>query len=335
MFIDSSDIPYLKQCPQDGRIRPLLTFYDGSAWHVYQPTEGSRLFEIRPVNLVTGLYLAAAPADPADIEIPLLTFLFQRFPTPRTFAAFDKLQSDLENALAVLHKQPILFEHFARHDADFAYARAVATELEYALFNHRSAYDLLHGVATSFLVHHGLNEQNIPDSFRKVGQKTHAERIAYGFSTALAQFYESRSERFILFRDLRDAIGHGGDTIHTIYRLPEGFGIGADTRIARKLKENGLWDAMRPTETGIGSCFAFAALLCADIFEAVEAFTTAFAASFRELPAPTADGYRIFSRSPLLEHFRKLPDYLARPWRFGPQAGVETTGGRSRRSDPE
>ena len=318
MIIDQSEVPYLKQCPADGRIRPLLTYFEEGKWHSYVPTEDNKLLDFQPVSLVNGLYLARDSAATGDLEIPLLTFLFQYFPNARTFAAFQKLHDDLENALAVLHKQPILFKYFNDTPSDTNYGRVITTEIEYSLFNHRSAYDLLHGIATAFVAEHVPKAQKIPDSFRRLAEKTHEQRVGYGFSTPISQFYQDRAERFMLFRDLRDAIGHNGDDVRYIYRLPDGFGIGANTRIGRKLQAAGLWEVLQPTPTGIGSCFGFIALLCSDIFDAVDSFTTAFTASFQSLPGPTAEGYRVFSRSPLFEHRQNLQEYISRPWRHGP-----------------
>jgi hypothetical protein len=272
--------------------------------------------EIKPVNYISGHYLAVAPASASDREVPLLTFLFQRFPTKEIFEAFHVLRADLENALAMLHKQFILFQHFESSE-DGTYARVVSTELEYALFNHRAAYDLLNRLAIAFLNRHRLAKNTMPDSFRKVVEKTLEERLRYGLSTPLSEFYEAKKERFMLFRSVRDAIGHHGDSIELVFKMPNGFGISEHTLVGRKLKEGGIWERMKPIPQDVGSSFAFLCLLTDDLFTCLNDFTAAFINSFSRLPPETAPNHKVYARTRLFEHHAKLQEYLADPWRMG------------------
>lgn len=314
MFIKSEDIPYLKQFPNDGRIRPLISYFDGKEWHTYFPQEG-KILDFKPVEYVSGIYLAKNPAKETDFEIPLLTFLFQRIPTKETFDGFDLLYADLENSLAVLHKQFILFRHFRDHD-DVCHGRVISTELEYALFNHRSAYDLLNRFVIGFLERHGFKKNEMPDSFARVAEKSEHIRIKFGMSTPLAKFYTAKKDRFMLFRSVRDAIGHHGHSIDLIFKMPHGFGISGGSLVGKRLKEKALWDSMKPIPNDIGSSFALFAYLADDLVSGLADFTEAFVSSFKALPPETAPGYRIYARSPLADHRNLLADYLANPWRM-------------------
>ncbi len=312
-YMKPSEIPYLRSFPNDGRIRPLLTFFNEHGWHHYHMQSEFEIVDVPVVNLLDGIYLSDGPAAPEDTEILLLTFFFQHFPTPETFRAFEKLDFDLGNALAVLEKQFIFHRHF-RGTSNLSFSQIVGTEIEYALFNHRSAYDLLHGLVIVLMRVHRLGSKTIPDSFRRLAEKSPEERERYGFPKPLAEFYQRRAERFMLYRDLRDAVGHHGDSVRAIYCLDEGFGLGPNCRIARKLKEAKIWQSLSPNQQDIGSCLAFLALLTSDIFDALSDFTEALAASFSTLPTPTAEGFHIFRRTLFYKHQQNLNSYIERPW---------------------
>jgi hypothetical protein len=145
----SQQIPYLKRIPADGRIRLLLTFFDAGVWHFYRPLQGTQFLTF--VQLISSLVsiLRSIPRDQRTSNFHFLPSSFNIFLRSSTFSAFEKLHDDLENALAALHKYLLLSKYFRENGGDPA-LRVVATELEYSLFNSRSAYDLLHGVAISF-----------------------------------------------------------------------------------------------------------------------------------------------------------------------------------------
>lgn len=317
MYIEAKDIPYLKSCPNDGRMRLLMTYFDGKEWYSLIQHPGEKIINFKFVEYVSGIYLAEAPASDADTEIPLLTFLFQYLPTRETFTAFSLLNSDLENSLAVLSKQFILFHHFCANEKDSSYTRIISTELEYSLLNHRSAFDLLNRLAIVFLGRHGFKKNDIPDSFRKVAQKPHEARIKYGLSGPLSDFYTSKIDRFMLFRSVRDAIVHHGHSMDLIFKMPEGFGLSGTSLVGKKLKEGGIWEVMKPVPNDIGSCFALFCFLADDLYVALADFTKAFIASFKGLPAETAPGYKIYARSPLSRYRNLLAEYMANPWCMG------------------
>lgn len=300
-----------------------MTHYDGMEWHSYFPQPDGKILDLKFVDYVSGMYLATAPVKSSDIEVPLLTFLFQRLPTTVTFNAFDPLYNDLENALAVLHKQFLLFKYF-ESGGDGSHAEIVSTELEYALFNHRSAYDLINRFAVAFLDGHQFKKNEIPDSFRKVAQKSAEVRQAYGFSSALSDFYESKKGKFLIFREVRDAIAHRGQSIGLVFKMPNGFGIGGQSIVGRKLKEGNLWPSLKPVTNDVGSCLALLTLLADDLFTSVSDFTEALLRSFASLPPETAPGYKIYARSRLFEHRERLKEYLNNPWQMQSSATPPT-----------
>jgi hypothetical protein len=90
-------IPYLRDFPNDGRIRPLIHYHDHAAREcsVYHLVDRDHVIRIVPANLVTGFYLSTTPAAPSDVHIPIFTFIFQRFPTPETHRQLEKAFSDI------------------------------------------------------------------------------------------------------------------------------------------------------------------------------------------------------------------------------------------------
>ena len=161
MLLKVNDVPFLKECPKDGRIHPLMTYFDGNEWHKYYPQPDNSIFDFKIVDVVSGLYLAKEAQAKSDFEFPLLTFIFQYFPTQETFSAFEVIQADLENSLACVHKQFLLFDYF-KESADGTHAAVISTELEYALLNHRSAFDLFNKLVIAFLKRHNFLKATIP-----------------------------------------------------------------------------------------------------------------------------------------------------------------------------
>jgi hypothetical protein len=203
---------------------------------------------------------------------------------------------------------------FKESTACLSSAPVVSTELEYALFYHRSAYDLLNRFAIAFLKLYGFEKHQIPDSFRRVTEKAPEARANYGFSTALSNFYTTKHEKFMVLRDVRDAIAHRGEHVGTIFKMPTGFGISGASRVANILKKANLWTMLSPVENDIGSTLAFLALLADDLFTALGDFTHALVESFAVLPPETAPGYRIYARSRFFDHRSQLKEYLTNPW---------------------
>ncbi|MCC6573854.1 MAG: hypothetical protein IT462_08685 [Planctomycetes bacterium] len=315
-YITTDEIPYLKDCPKDGRVRPISTYHDGKHWHSYVLQPDKRVVAMKPIEVFNTSYVALSPASPSDVEIPLLTFLFQYFPSVEGASAHRMLYEDVENALAVLHKYFILSRHYdTAHD--LAYSRVFATELEYALFNHRSAYDLLHKFSMAFIQPYVPKGKTIPDSFRRFAEKSDEERLEYGFSSAISSFYAAKKDRFMLLREMRDGIGHHGRSIDWIFKLAEGVGIAQDSFIGHALEKGRLWEMTKPLRNSIGSYLALIAFLAQDLLIAIEDFTAACASSFDVLPSSTAAGYRIFVRSNLNAHRAKLAEYIEKPWTFG------------------
>ena len=317
MEISSSEIPYLKDHPNDGRIRPVMNFYDHSTkeWNIYQIKDKSKILRIVPVDCSSGTFLSSKIPDcTRDIEIPLLTFLLQHFPSKELFDAFDRLRSDLENSLSNIEKQKILFCHYSDM-RDMSYLEVLRTEIEYALFNLRSFYDLLNRFVITFIGNHTDGNNNIPDSFRRVAGRSESELIEkYNFSTVLARFYKNKESVFTDYRDLRDDIGHHGHSPETIYKLDNGFGIASHTRFGQKLKRYGIFEQLSPRENGVTSLLGFIALITDEMFSTLSEFTEAFIESFNELPEETAPGYSVFARMRLVYHYHSLQEILENPW---------------------
>jgi hypothetical protein len=306
-------IPYLRSFPNDGRIRPLSTFFDGSAWYTYIVNGKGEVIPMGFNDLVRGNYLSASPARKDDVEIPLLTFFFQHYPAAETINAFEILFDDLENSLASLHKLDILFRYYDG-TSDRTYGKVVATELEYALFNYRSAFDLLNRFTSNVIQRHSKPAKVLPDSFRKVVQKSRDQLYDYGLSKPLCEFYEEKKEMFMLFRALRDDVGHHGHYVAMIMKLEKGFGISGASSIGSTLKKGRIWDLLKPVPKEIGSVKALLSFLSKDLWETVTNYTDALRNSFGNLPAMTAPGFSIYARSDLFTYLRELESNLAAPW---------------------
>lgn len=315
-IVELTAIPYVKHVPTDGRRIPLSTFYDSAKkqWIVYRPHENKAL-EFHTVNLVKGLYVAEAPADPEkDVRCEFAEFVLQHFSVPSMINFNDFLVNDLANQLATIQKYFVILQHVNTFH-DKASTDLMYSEIEYSLSNWRSFYDLINRAIMDILKHSDRPQKQLPDSFmRVIGKSSDELRDIFHLPQALIDFYRSKEQPFRTLHDIRDKIMHHGSSPDLVFSLPDGFGIAVNRGLFSELRAIGIWpnELLKPNE--IGSLLAYFNFLVRDVFDTLNILAQAAKSSFYLLPEAVAPGYYLYLRSAFTVHLAKSDYYQKTQW---------------------
>jgi len=316
-LIEARELPYLTRPPDGGRSIAVMAYYDDAEgqFHCYAGQPGGKLFPVRPVTMVSGTYVAKSPADSdRDVHLPFSETVFQHFSLSNVWSLLDRLEHDLQNGLASLHKYFVVLRHAQATD-DGTAGSLVSTEVEYAIGNHRSFYDLIQRAVMAINSSYHPHPQQLKDSFAKLAQKdTDYLQNQLQLPPPIAQFYKSRADLFLLLRDVRDNIVHHGHSPDFIFVGEDGFAVAIAETFNRRLEALNLWpdDLLKPNL--LGSVLAVLELIVRDMFETMDNLGVALIDSFATLPPAVADGCHVYFRSPLARHFHLLPLYRDKHW---------------------
>src|SRR5438094_453823 len=128
-------LPYLRTIPRDGRIVPLITFYEPAAadWHLYLVVRSGELGRMAGSEPISGSYVASGVADAAiDFEFALGTLVVQYLSFVEVLGQLDKLQNDVHRCAAILEKYHLLWT--TRVGGKRSASLLIQSELEYLLF---------------------------------------------------------------------------------------------------------------------------------------------------------------------------------------------------------
>lgn len=316
-LIEGRQLPYLTLVPNDGRCIVVMTYYDHlkDRFHCYTAQPDGRLFQLCPVSMVSGMYVAKSPADADhDIHLPFSETVFQHFSLSGIWSLLNQLEHDMLNGLASLHKYFVILLHSKTHD-DGTAGPLISTEVEYAIGNHRSFYDLINRVVMEINASYHPHPQKLADSFERLVQKDHSylsDRLK--LPLPVVDFYKSRANLFLVLCDIRDNIFHHGHSPGTIFIGDDGFAIAVDDRFSGRLQPLNLWPDHLLKPNRLGSILAVLEAVVRDMFDAVKNLGKALTDSFAPLPPAVADSYRVYLRSPLSKHFHMLTMYREKHW---------------------
>lgn len=307
---------FVRQKPDLGRVVWLYSVYchETEQWSAFIPKGDGDLITMHPLGMLSGAYVSSAPEREDDFANPLSTLFFQHLSFPDLIDVLDGINEDLINSLSLVHNYFILVDH-ANNYGGFAAQRVITTVIEAMLTTHRSFYDLLNRIVTKMVRHTGLQGADIPDSFRRVTQKSEDDlRVKYHLPEPLALFYKQREARFMTLRDVRDSIVHGGQSPQLIYNYSAGFGIGLNSTLVDSLLELGIWREDTLEKNHIGSVLSLLTYLVIDMFGVLQELASAVRQSFAQLPAAISPGLTVFNRSELMFHRTKAAGYMDVPW---------------------
>jgi hypothetical protein len=331
--INVRDLPYLTHVPVDGRIVPIVNYYDVTAkrFFTYIPisTDANELWVLPPDAVVEGIYFSGEPADDQDSRLPFLETVLQHLSFPEVISAVWNAQADLVNGLASLHKYFVLLDYASVHK-DNSYMGMMRTEIEYAFTNHRAFYDCLHRIIKTIHERFQPRASELPRlSFHDVAKKDETVlALTHLLPQSLIDFYKGHEKKFKLLRDIRGEVIHSGYTPGKtgIYLLPrEGFAISVDSRLAKRLGDFNLWPSNLLKDNRLGSVLAILEFLVSDMFNAMREAGIAFVNYFAKFPPrPIAARCELFLRSPLARHLVSLDKYRERHW-FDPKDALGIT----------
>jgi hypothetical protein len=315
--LESHELPYLKHRPGDSRGIVVMPYYDNieKQFSCYVIDNDNKLLPFRPAGMVSGSYVARELADiDHDIHLPLSETIFQHFSLPNVWSLLIQLERDLQNALSSLHKYFVILR-YAQESNDHTAGSLISTEVEYAIGNHRSFYDLIQRVvmAINSKYHQAPNE--LTDSFAKLAQKdTDHLCNQLKLPTPVAAFYRSRADAFLLLRDIRDKIFHHGHSPDTVFIVDDGFAVAVADLFQSRFKKLELWPDNLLKSHGLGSVLAVFAFIVCDLLDTMSSLDIALKDSFQTLPTAVAEGFHVYLRSPLGRHFHLLPQYRNLHW---------------------
>jgi hypothetical protein len=71
-------LPHIDAMALQGRAMLLMPLWDGTAWNMWVDAPPRELTKVQVVDAVRSNYLATAPANKDDLQIPFVDFMWQR-----------------------------------------------------------------------------------------------------------------------------------------------------------------------------------------------------------------------------------------------------------------
>lgn len=312
---------FMAHVPSDGRRIPVIPFHDGQSFVMYIHQADGKLMVAKPLDMINGHYVAAAPSAPEDIADPFWEVVIRHFTFPSILPLTNNLHSDVVNALASIHRYFVLLQ-YANTYRDLTDTALVASELEYAFGNHRAFYDLANGVLNLFRSEPQFSAATFPSTFRKAVQRADADLAqTFGLLTPFIGFARSRERRFFLMRGIRDGIFHRGEkVVDLVFRFEDGFGVGTDSELASKLSELQLWQPESIRTNGIVSLLPLLSFIASDIWTGLSDLAVCMTTS-GICPTSLIGDLHVYYRSPLARHLNQLAQYQSRQW-FRPEEAL-------------
>lgn len=321
---EAQQLPYVKIVPSDGRIVPLVTFYDTGTkeWFFHAPHDGS-IIRIQDGEVISGSYLANATANPrTDFVFPLGTFVVQHLSFEDILDILAKIENDVHRCAAVLEKYEVLWRK--RRELGESASLLIESELEYLIFLLRSLYDLLQGLirrlGSRFV---RLDDRSVramsslsprfSDIVVKNDEIVELSDLVsrYRMPEQLARWYHMEAPFFRELRDLRNGIAHRGRRLPSIYKTEWGFAVSPSEAPWSKFK---VWSPEQLYQGRLGSVRGLFVSFIAHSLDALTRFVVTIR-PLLELPAALGDDrQQVFLRSPFGHQLVGLDSVLNQPW---------------------
>lgn len=317
-------LPYFLVEPTEGRIVPLLPFFEKGEFFIPFAVKDEKIVLIKAAEANSGNFISKEPANAdLDFHLPLLELIIQRITWPRPLYIMQTIVSDVINLGAGLEK----YRLFQSHPDRLAAAFLVATELEFLFFNIRSLYDQLQKIIKDIwgkttLRDTALAKKGLPDSFRDViltGDQDNIRsideiKVRYGLPEQIATFYHTQGHFFKLCRAIRDDMVHGGKSISKspIYPLNEGFAVKVTDF---PYSQFDCWKPEHLKSNNLGDLRTLIAYIIRHIIIATSDYSNSLVSCI-QLAEPISPEWHIYTRNPFTVHLHRLDTYIQRPWQF-------------------
>lgn len=316
--INPLEISYIEHPPQPPRKPIICSHYDENKaeWTSYAQDRNGEIFAFKFNELVNGHYITKGnPARKSDIFLLFSNVFHQHFSVGDILEIKETIIDDLTNGLS-LFQSYFIYLDFANQNKEAHISSSVRSLIEYALLNHRAFYDRLNLITIEMMKFCVKSKSTLPDSFRKVAQKSEADlKNRHQFTSALINFYKSKLVLFSSLRGVRDAITHHGKSPESIYVFNDGFGVSTDHGMFSKLSSHQIWRLELCKPNQVGSILSFFVFLFNDMLTALNDLTDCFIKSFQTLPPAVSPSYKMFWRNELSHHYHSIDSYCQSPWR--------------------
>lgn len=312
---DIEKVSYIKVDSFDDRVIPMQPCYLGeSNWEAWISTEKG-LLPMKVVDVADACYFSKEPANSKDVHIGFISLIMKRAYFKDLVHFENGILEDINNLSASVAKIN-LFHEIWRGDNKKITRRFVTTEMEYIFKVCRSLFDLLQEVIMKIwarfkYVDTSLTTKKLKPTFSKMvlsnNKLSTAEEIAERFQIPmpLADFYRRNGVFFSWLRSYRDKISHGGNSIHSLYMMDDGFAISTEVEPFKNLH---IWDYADLKPNGLGSVRSVVSYAILNTLHALEDFSSAIQ-SIMQLPPDIAPNHEVYIRGENLGVLLELYEY--------------------------
>ncbi len=309
-------IPYIRNFTSGHRHIPLLPYFDGreKRWMVFTPA-GGQLIELKVADFVNGMYVSdSLVSSETDYGLPFAESTLKYFSTGKMTEFMNQATQDLINGLCFIEKYFILLK-FRSTNTDSRMSDLIPVELEGAISNHRSYYDVIQKTIREIHVLYSESKQKLPQSFHDAIKKNDDDlHEKYLLPGPLISFYAQKRDLFLSLKEVRDNIVHRGGYYFTVFEFADGFSVrGDDEPFSAFGKLVPLWPGEKTRNNGLVSVLPLLCLLVEDMYKTMKSLGEAIEKSFGKLPEPLFDAH-VYLRSKFTRHLRSLDHYEKEQW---------------------
>jgi len=305
-------IPYLKTELLNGRVAPLIPYWDGTDWYLWLVNEKNELIQVRPVDTYDALYVAKEkPAKPTDLEIPFISLMWQRASYPDIAKVVSAISQDFQNMGLSLAKIEHIFD--TRGVIKSGNVRGyISTEVEYLFVLSRSVFDLLYEVIYTLWSNTKLSDseaerkkksRSLPKSLSKFIFKSGKSRSCqdmmddFGLPEALTKEIEKHIQFICRLREARDLIVHNGKSLGAIFETEKGFCVDANAKPFSEFYSRVDISSLKYGDNDLVSLWPWLSHVVLGTVNACNGIVHAFA-SVILLPPEMAPDHKVFVRDP-------------------------------------
>ena|GEM_PF-3284789 len=272
--------------------------------------------ELRPEDLVA-FYYSTKPANPTlDVSLSIFNTMNKKYFYNKIANTIWALMQDFVSLSGIIEIYFILCERSSRRRSeDIRFL--VRNLLEYLLFVIRSAFDLIQKITKNVVfMNRGFE---IPGSFNDMFRSNGDFRSGKwpGIPEEIVDFYKASYPFFLIFKDLRDAIGHRDVALSPIYDLYGDFGLGI--KMAEKktvftpFGDYGVWPVEERKPNDIGSTLSFIIFGITELIKVTDVLSESLIKSFPITPL-IKNEYGVYFRGGYTHHLLDLEKFKINPW---------------------
>jgi hypothetical protein len=299
---------------REGRLIPLIPVIDDEGKIYSWFDTGAEIIDnLKPVNIVEGLYFAKEMKGDKDVYFRFIDFTYQRAVNKDVFNTFHAMVDDINILSTCISKMELYFglRKTGRLTLSETYW-LVWSEIEHVFTVCRSYFDLLQYLIKMTwdkieLLNTELVKQELPGKFSELLPKRGKLKDLYGLTPRLVGFYDSYFDFFLKLKNWRDAVIHYGKKRVMIFVTEKGFGVFINSEPFASFSSIWRPDTFLPNNIApirpIISHVIGTTLLAAD--ELIDSLSQEIT-----FPEDIAPGYSVFLRGPYVNKLLELEESM-------------------------